>query len=104
MKELVMNERRLAWSRLAPRVLLTCLCCLIALLAAPVAAQDQEASQILIKNVRIFDGKTAKLSSATDVWIVGNKIERISSTAARSADANTEVIDGAGPRPHAGPD
>jgi imidazolonepropionase-like amidohydrolase len=96
MKDLVINERRLAWSRLAPRVLAACLSCLIALNAAPVVAQDQQASQILIKNVRIFDGKTAKLSSATDVWIVGNKIEQISTTAARSADANTEVIDGAG--------
>ena len=96
MKELVINERRPAWSRLAPRALAVCLSCLIGLLAAPVVAEGQEASQILIKNVRIFDGKEAKLSFATDVWIVGNKIERISTTAASSADANVEVVDGAG--------
>jgi len=96
MNKLVMNEGQLAWSRSVPRVLAACLSCLIALLAAPVVADNQEASQILIKNVRIFDGKVAKLSSVTDVWIVGNKIELISTTAARSADANAEVVDGAG--------
>ena len=37
----------------------------------------------------------SKLSSATDVWIVANKIEQISTTAAGSADANAEVVDGA---------
>ena len=96
MKELIANERRLAWRRLVPRVLAACLAFLIALHAAPAVAEDHEASQILIKNVRIFDGKEAKLSPATDVWIVGNKIEQISTTAARSADANAEVVDGAG--------
>ena len=53
-------------------------------------------NQILIRNVQIFGGNEAKLSSATDVLIVGNKIKQISTTAARSADANAEVVDGAG--------
>jgi imidazolonepropionase-like amidohydrolase len=88
-----MNERRLAQTRLLPALLAVCL---TALHTAPAIAGDQGAGQILIKNVRIFDGKVARLSSATDVWIVGNKIERISTTAARSADANAEVVDGAG--------
>ena len=83
MRELEMSEERLAWSRLVPRALAACLSCMTALHAAPAFAEDQEASQVLIKNVRIFDGKKPKLSSATDVWIVGNKIERISTTAAR---------------------
>jgi hypothetical protein len=46
MKELMMNERRLAWCRLVPRVLAACLSCLIALHTAPAVAEDQEASQM----------------------------------------------------------
>jgi imidazolonepropionase-like amidohydrolase len=91
-----MNQKRLTRSRLIPAVLAACLCCLTTLHTAPAIAEDHGTGQILIKNVRIFDGTVAKLSSATDVWIVGNKIEQISPTVARSADANTEVIDGAG--------
>ena len=68
-----MNERRMAWSRLVPRVLAACLSCMTALHAAPAVAEEQEASQLVIKNVRIFDGKKARLSSATDVWIVGKQ-------------------------------
>jgi imidazolonepropionase-like amidohydrolase len=89
-----MNKRRLAQPRLVPAFLATCLVCLTALCTASAIAEDQEAGQILIKNVRIFDGKEVRLSSATDILIVGNKIEQISETAAGSADAN--VIDGAG--------
>ena len=80
----VMNKRRLSQSRLVPAVLAACLSCLTALHTAPAIAEDQRTGQILIKNVRIFDGKEARLSSATDVWIVGNKIEQISTTAART--------------------
>jgi imidazolonepropionase-like amidohydrolase len=90
-----MNERRLAQPRLVPAVLLACLFSLTALHTAPAIAEEQGAGQILIKNVRIFDGTEAKLSAATDVLIVGNKIEQISETAAGSADPNGNVIDGA---------
>ena len=86
-----MNERRLAQSRLVPALLAARLSWLSALHTAPAIAEDQGTAQILIESVRIFDGKKARLSSATDVWIFGNKIERISTTAARSTDANAEV-------------
>jgi imidazolonepropionase-like amidohydrolase len=52
---------------------------------------------VLFQNVRVFDGKSAALSSPTNVLVRGNKIERISAAAIpvnRSAD--TTLIDGAG--------
>jgi imidazolonepropionase-like amidohydrolase len=91
-----MNERRLEQSRLVPALVAACLSWVTALHSAPAIAEDHGTGQILIKNVRIFDGKKARLSSATDVWIVGNKIERISTTAARPTNADAAVIDGAG--------
>ena len=91
-----MNKWRLMQSRLVRIFLPACLSCLALVHTASAIAQDQGTNQILIRNVQIFDGKEARLSSATDVLIVGNKIKQISTTAARSADANAEVIDGAG--------
>ena len=91
-----MNKWRLVRSQFVRIFLPACLSCLALVHTASAIAQDQGTDQILIRNVQIFDGKEARLSSATDVLIVGNKIEQISITAARSADANTEVIDGAG--------
>ena len=70
-----MNEGRLAQSRLVPAVLAACVFGSTALHTAPAIAKEQGAGQILIKNVRIFDGTAAKLAAATDVLIVGNKIE-----------------------------
>jgi hypothetical protein len=62
-----MDERRLAQPRLIPAVLAACLFCLTALHTASAIAVETEAGQILIKNVRIFNGAEAKLSAATDV-------------------------------------
>jgi imidazolonepropionase-like amidohydrolase len=87
---MAMNETISAQARL---VLAACLLCLATLHTALAIAEDPGAGQILTKNVRIFDGKVARLSPATDVWIVRNKIEQIS-TAMASTDANAEVIDG----------
>ncbi len=48
-------------------------------------------------NVRVFDGKGARLSGPTNVLVRGNKIERIStSPIAVPADLNTTVIEGNG--------
>ena len=88
-----MNKKRSTQARLA---LAACLLCLTSLHTVLAIAEDMEAGHVLIKNVRIFNGTEARLSSATNVWIVGNKIEQISTTAADSADANADVIDGAG--------
>jgi imidazolonepropionase-like amidohydrolase len=52
-------------------------------------------AQTLFNNVRIFDGKSDKLSAPSNVLIKGNRIERIS-TAPIAADASTVVIAGGG--------
>ncbi|PZV11156.1 MAG: hypothetical protein DCF20_20075 [Pseudanabaena sp.] len=48
--------------------------------AQVVNAQTQPTS-ILIENVRIFDGKSAQLSAPSNLLVVGNKIETISTNA-----------------------
>lgn len=59
-------------------------------------AQSDAPSQILIKNVQVFDGTSASLSARTDVLIVANKIRKISSDAGKGARAQALVIDGGG--------
>jgi len=51
-----------------------------------------EPSKILITNINIFDGKTAKLKKNLNVLIVGNKITKISKSIKEGKD--TLVIDG----------
>jgi imidazolonepropionase-like amidohydrolase len=57
--------------------------------AQVVSAQTQPTS-VLIENVRIFDGKSARLSAPSNVLAVGNKIETIS-TAAIAAPNNGKL-------------
>ena len=60
-------------------------------------AQTPPPAATVFQNVRIFDGKSGRLSGPSHVLVRGNKIERISSTpipADRSAD--TVLIDGGG--------
>jgi len=71
-------------------------------LACGTAAQAQTApppapTAVLIENVRIFDGKSAKLSAPSNVLIVGNRISKISAApiAAPAGPALT-TIKGAG--------
>lgn len=61
-----------------------------------VFAQSDEPGQILIKNVRVFDGTSTRLSATTDVLIVGNKIQTISKRAGNDASAQAQIIDGGG--------
>ncbi|MBY0236052.1 MAG: amidohydrolase family protein, partial [Burkholderiaceae bacterium] len=70
-------------------------------LAYGVAAMAQTApapaSAVLIENVRIFDGKSAKLSAPSNVLVLGNKISRISvDPIAAPAGATFTTIKGAG--------
>ena len=58
------------------------------------AAQESAPAQILFKNVKIFDGKTNKLSAGQDVLVEGELIKAIGGAA--SAGPNTHVIDGGG--------
>lgn len=63
---------------------------------APASAQDKDAVT-LFENVRIFDGKNANLSAASNVLIRGNIIERIStSPIAVDRRADTRIITGGG--------
>jgi len=63
--------------------------------AAPLAAQDAPASEVVFTNVRVFDGTADTLSAPTTVVVRGNVIAAIGVDAkASSAEAN--VIDGRG--------
>jgi imidazolonepropionase-like amidohydrolase len=62
-------------------------------LAQPAAPAD--GGSTLFQNVRVFDGKSARLSAPSSVLVRGNTIERIS-TSAITADVDTQVIDGGG--------
>jgi hypothetical protein len=74
---------------------------LAAFFALPAAAQQAAApppaAATLIRNVRIFDGKSAQLSGPSHVLVRGNRIERISATPiAADGGAGTVVIEGGG--------
>ena len=61
----------------------------------PAVAQDAPpTTQVLIQNVRVFDGVSDDLSATTSVLIENNKISSIASDA--SAGSNATVIDGGG--------
>jgi imidazolonepropionase-like amidohydrolase len=63
--------------------------------AQPAAAiEANQPSATLFKNVRVFDGKSDKLSASTSVLVVGNKIEKIGPDIAAPNEA--AVIDAAG--------
>src|SRR5262245_56476931 len=63
--------------------------------ARPPATNDaKRPSATLFKNVRVFDGKSDKLTASTSVLVVGTKIEKIGGDAAAPEKAN--IIDGGG--------
>ena len=67
----------------------------LAIAASPAVSQDAPAkSQVLIKNVRVFDGVSDTLSGATSVLIEDNTITSISPSA--RAGSGATVIDGGG--------
>lgn len=63
-------------------------------LAAPVSAQQSAPSDTLIRNVRVFDGRSDKLSGNTDVLVRGNEIAAI--RPGQQAPAGTTIIEGRG--------
>ena len=68
---------------------------LLLVIGQPVLAQDDGSeNQVVIENVRVFDGVNDGLSGPTNILIVGNEISRISPDAA--ADGDATVIDGSG--------
>jgi imidazolonepropionase-like amidohydrolase len=60
----------------------------------PEKSDAKQPSAILFKNVKVFDGKSDKLSANTSVLVVGNKIEKIGGDLA--APEKATVIDGGG--------
>jgi len=66
--------------------------------SAPVAfAQTAEPTAVLFENVRVFDGKSDRLSSASNVLVVGNEIKTISvSSIAVPEGVQSITIDGGG--------
>lgn len=53
-------------------------------------------SSILLENVRVFDGKSPRVSGPTNVLIVGPMIESVSSTAIATTQPDVVRIDGGG--------
>lgn len=61
------------------------------------AAQTPSPTIVLFENVKVFDGKSSKLSAPTNVLVRGNKIEKISSTPIPvNKRADTLIINGEG--------
>ena len=65
------------------------------LLSACAAGMAQTADATLFRNVRVYDGKNARLSAPSQVLVRGEVIERISATP-MEAPAGAMVIDGQG--------
>jgi imidazolonepropionase-like amidohydrolase len=63
----------------------------------PAASQPAPSTNVLFENVRIFNGTSPQLSAPSNVLVVGNKIQQIS-TGAISAPSGTSLtrIDGSG--------
>ena len=65
--------------------------------AAGAASAAPKAAVTLFKNVRIFDGKSEKLTDPSNVMVSANIIKRVSSGSIQPpADADVTVIDGGG--------
>jgi imidazolonepropionase-like amidohydrolase len=83
-------------NRLRQTFLASMFCVLAIGLCHPAAAQEGSAVT-LFENVRIFDGKSASLSAASNVLVRGNVIERISiAPIAVDRRADTRIIAGGG--------
>jgi imidazolonepropionase-like amidohydrolase len=54
---------------------------------SPAPAEIKQPSATLFKNVKVFDGKSDRLSASTSVLVVGNKIAKIGSGIAPPAEA-----------------
>lgn len=68
-----------------------------ALLVSVAAAQEKQEKTVLFQNVRVFDGKSDKLSEPQNVLVRGNKIEKLSAKPiAVDKSANTTIVNGGG--------
>lgn len=77
--------------------LLSALLVVVGLATGAARAQEAELSGVLFENVRIFDGKAEELSPPSNVFVWGNKIDKISAEGLVVEDgANVTVIQGEG--------
>jgi imidazolonepropionase-like amidohydrolase len=76
--------------------LLSSVACLGSLAYAGEGNAAETPPSILLENVRVFDGKSPRVSSPTNVLIVGSMIKSISSTAIANTEADLIRIDGGG--------
>jgi imidazolonepropionase-like amidohydrolase len=60
----------------------------------PMKVNAKSPSAVLFKNVKVFDGKSDKLTASTSVLVVGNKIEKVGGDVA--APEKATIIDGGG--------
>lgn len=82
---------------LPPRWLALALACLVSLPATPAFSQADDTAAILIHNVRIFDGLSARLSAPSAVLVKGNRIEQVGvALPAEAGRESLQVIDGGG--------
>ena len=63
-------------------------------IALPAFAEDKAPTQVLVTNVRVFDGTSDKLTGKTNVLVENNLIKAIAANAKAGKDAT--VIDGGG--------
>jgi imidazolonepropionase-like amidohydrolase len=66
-----------------------------AFLPAPAFSADEPPTQVLIKNVSIFNGTSEELIAGKDIVLAGNKIDKLID-AGGNEDAYDDVIDGKG--------
>lgn len=71
------------------------LAAMLAIMAAPLAAQAEPSPEILIREVRVFDGTSDRLSSPTNVLVRGNVIAAIGPDVA-PVSPGAVIIDGRG--------
>jgi imidazolonepropionase-like amidohydrolase len=76
-------------------ILVTALVMSMAVAPQVKSKEKEPPTRVLIKNVNIFDGKSDKLATGMNVWIVGNQIKAISKGAIKPGKKAT-VIDGGG--------
>ena len=54
----------------------------------PATGDAGQPTAVVFKNVKVFDGKSDKLTASTSVLVVGNQIEKIGGDASRSREGN----------------
>lgn len=63
---------------------------------SPPESQSQEPTSVLFENVRIFNGTSEQLSAPSNVLVVGNKIQTISTASIPAPEGSVTRIDGEG--------